>query len=210
MVAVTTLTFTLVVSDGAVDSLPSTVTVTVSPDDTPAFDVGAINQVYTVGVRIIPLQLPAAVGGNPPLSYSLGTTPALPQGLTFTPGTLTIAGTPTAVMAQTIYLLMATDSDGINPETATFAFTLRINAVATVTAVALTSDASDDGLTGDDNTYAIGDEIEATVTFSEEVTVNGVPQLALTVGGSNVSGDLRSRQRHEGPGIQLHGVGGRP
>ena len=178
------------VGDGAADSLPATVTVTVSPDIAPVFDDAVvIDQVYTVGVGITPLQLPPATGGNLPLIYSLGTTPALPQGLTFTPDTRTITGTPTAMMAQTTYTLTVTDSDGINPDTATFEFTLRINAVATVamvTAVALTSDANDDGLAGDDNTYAIGDVIEATVTFSEEVTVNtvgGVPQLALTVGG---------------------------
>ena len=183
----TELTFTLVVSDGDLDSLPSTVMVTVSPDTAPVFDAVTIDQAYTVGVTITPLQLPAATGGNAPLIYSLGTTPALPPGLTFTPGTRTIAGTPTAMMAQTTYTLTVTDSDGINSDTETFTFTLRINAVATVTDVALTSDANDDGFTEDDNTYAIDDEIEATVTFSEEVTVNtvgGVPQLALTVGGS--------------------------
>ena len=182
--AVTTLTFTLVVGDGAADSLPATVTVTVSPDIAPVFDDAVvIDQVYTVGVGIIPLELPEATGGNPPLIYSLDTTPALPQGLTFTPGTRTIAGTPTAMMVQTTYTLTATDSDGINRDTATFEFALRINAVATVTDVALTSDANEDGLAGDDDTYAIGDVIEATVTFSEEVTVSGMPQLALTVGG---------------------------
>ena len=35
---------------------------------------------------------------------------------------------------------------------------------------------------GSDDTYAIGDEIEATVTFSEAVKVTGTPQLRLRVG----------------------------
>ena len=46
-----------------------------------------------------------------------------------------------------------------------------------VSAVALTSDPGPDAI------YALGDEIEATVRFDRSVTVSGVPQLALTVGG---------------------------
>ena len=47
-----------------------------------------------------------------------------------------------------------------------------------ITGIALTSNA------GDDNVYANGDVIEATVTFSKAVTVTGQPQLALTVGAA--------------------------
>ena len=45
-----------------------------------------------------------------------------------------------------------------------------------VTSVAITSRA------GGDATYAIGDRIKVTVTFSEDITVTGSPQLELTVG----------------------------
>ena len=45
-----------------------------------------------------------------------------------------------------------------------------------VSAVRISSQAGDDG------TYAIGDRIEATVTFDSAVTVTGTPQLALSVG----------------------------
>ena len=38
---------------------------------------------------------------------------------------------------------------------------------------------------GSDHTYAIGDEIEVTVTFSETVKVTGTPQLTLRVGTRN-------------------------
>ena len=48
----------------------------------------------------------------------------------------------------------------------------------TVTAVDLTSDP------GSDNTYAIGDEVEATVTFSEAVDITGTPQLELDFAGT--------------------------
>ena len=74
--------------------------------------------------------------------------------------------------------------------------------VATVTGVALTSTA------GIDNLYAIGDAIEATVTFSDAVTVDataGTPQIALTGGHGDARGGLHQRQRHDGTGIQLHG-----
>ena len=48
----------------------------------------------------------------------------------------------------------------------------------TVSSVAITSD------TGDDGVYGIGDKIEVTVTFSENVTLTGSPLLELTIGSS--------------------------
>ena len=59
----------------------------------------------------------------------------------------------------------------------------------TVSSVAITSDP------GEDNTYGAGDNIEVTVTFSEDATITGTPQLEIDVGGtaktasySNVTG----------------------
>ena len=55
----------------------------------------------------------------------------------------------------------------------------------TVSCVAITSDTGDDEVYLDDyGVYGIGDKIEVTVTFSEDVTVTGSPQLELTVGSS--------------------------
>ena len=54
------------------------------------------------------------------------------------------------------------------------------------TTVALTSDP------GTDDTYAIGDTIQATVTFSAAVTVTGTPQLTLDVGGTNRTANYSS------------------
>ena len=49
----------------------------------------------------------------------------------------------------------------------------------------LRSDPGDDEVyLDDDGVYGIGDKIEVTVTFSENVTVIGSPQLELTVGSS--------------------------
>ena len=49
--------------------------------------------------------------------------------------------------------------------------------VPTIESVAVTSDPGEDG------GYAIGDEIQVRLTFSEAVTVTGIPQLTLDVGG---------------------------
>ena len=51
----------------------------------------------------------------------------------------------------------------------------------TVSSVAITSTPPDTEV-ADDDTYAIGDEVEATVTFSEAVNVTGLPQLELQIG----------------------------
>ena len=51
----------------------------------------------------------------------------------------------------------------------------------TVSSVAITSTPPDTEV-ADDDTYAIGDKIEATVTFSEAVDVTGAPQLELQIG----------------------------
>ena len=48
----------------------------------------------------------------------------------------------------------------------------------TVSSVAITSDP------GDDDSYGLGDAIQVTVTFSEDVTVAGAPQLELNMSNS--------------------------
>ena len=53
----------------------------------------------------------------------------------------------------------------------------------TVTGVALTS------VPGSDNTYAIGDVVVATVTFSEAVDITGTPQLELDFDGTGTTAD---------------------
>ena len=57
--------------------------------------------------------------------------------------------------------------------------------VPTISSVAITSDTGDDDSTfDDDGVYGIDDSIKVTVTFSENVTVTGAPQLELDIGGS--------------------------
>lgn len=83
-----------------------------SPDDEddlqPSFAEFVTDQSWTVGTAV-QLSLPAARGGNAPLTYSLS--PALPAGLTFDAGTRVIAGTPTAAQATTTYVYAVTDND---------------------------------------------------------------------------------------------------
>ena len=82
-----------------------------SPDDgdlQPSFAEFVSDQTWTVGVAIH-MSLPAATGGNPPLTYGLS--PELQAGLTFDAAARTISGTPTAVQSATTYVYSATDDD---------------------------------------------------------------------------------------------------
>ena len=65
----------------------------------------------------------------------------------------------------------------------------------TISSIAITSD------TGDDNSYrrrdalgvySIGDSIQITVTFNEDVSVTGAPQLELAIGSSNRTAEYES------------------
>ena len=56
----------------------------------------------------------------------------------------------------------------------------------TVSSVAITSDP------GDDDTYGLGDAVEVTVTFSEDVTVTGTPLLELDFDGTAKTAGYRS------------------
>ena len=118
-------------------AIPS-VSVTVADDDAPAVtdtqptfgEARAPSQRYVQGKEVEPLTLPGATGGNPPLTYGLS--PALPEGLVWTPpgdettgGT--IAGTPAVATPAAVHTLTVTDADG---DTATLAFTLEVVADA--------------------------------------------------------------------------------
>ncbi len=74
----------------------------------PSFAEFVSDQTWTVGVAVH-RSLPAATGGNPPLTYGLS--PDLPAGLTFDAAARTISGNPTAVQSATAYVYSATDDD---------------------------------------------------------------------------------------------------
>ena len=63
----------------------------------------------------------------------------------------------------------------------------------TISSIAITSDTGDENSRWDDDgIYGIGDRIEVTVTFNEDVTVTGSPQLELTIGSSGKNAAYRS------------------
>ena len=149
-------------------------------DALPSFGTAAVAaQIYTVGVAVDPvLQLPAASGGNEPLSYTLA--PALPNGLTFNAENRQISGTPTASAPPTTYTLTATDADASDPDSATLEFMLTvIDAVvsATLTATAPLTEAALFASTSPTVTVTlVNTEYEATLTpasFTVSDTVAG-------------------------------------
>ncbi len=77
-------------------------------DTQPTFPNPIPNQTWTVGV-VVNLTLPAANGGDAPLTYSLS--PALPAGLAFNAGTRAVTGTPSAAQSSTSYIYTVTDND---------------------------------------------------------------------------------------------------
>ena len=113
----TNVTYTVTDEDGDSDS--ASFTITVDADLTPAL--GSITG-YTARVGS-PFSevLPAATGGDTPLGY---TVVDLPDGLSFTEGTRTIAGTPTTVEAPTVTYTVR-DHDG---DEASQSFTITVNA----------------------------------------------------------------------------------
>ena len=83
---------------------------------------------------------------------------------------------------KAIKVRVSFDDDEGNAEERTSAGTAAVaaaqtdNTAPTISSVAITSD------TGYYGVYGIGDNVEVTVTFSEDVTVTGSPQLELTIG----------------------------
>ena len=169
-----------------------TVTVTrVAAGSTPNFDsaLPLAPQIYTVGFDVGTVTLPAATGGNAPLTYTLA--PALPTGLTFDAANRQITGAPTATQPEATYTLTATDAAASD----TFTFMLVVNpAVPSATLAAPTA------LTGanlatatvtvtlENTTYAdasaLGpDDFRLTATIAGTVSVRagGVTRTSSTV-----------------------------
>ena len=122
--------YTVVVtaSDG---NLTDTITVTISVtnvNEAPAFATGTtISSISaTKGTAITSVTLPEAtdVDANTTLTYTV--TPTLPAGLTFTPSTRILSGTPTAVSDSATYTYTASDSN----LSATLTFSIQVSAPA--------------------------------------------------------------------------------
>ena len=103
-----TVKYTVTDADG--DSNYEDFTITVDPDLTPTLNAIA-GYTARVGSPFSEV-LPAASGGDTPLGYTVS---GLPDGLSFTEGTRTIAGTPTTVEAPTVtYTVRDHDGDEVS------------------------------------------------------------------------------------------------
>ncbi|MDD9816829.1 MAG: putative Ig domain-containing protein, partial [Gammaproteobacteria bacterium] len=141
--------------------------VTVTVPDTngvPSFGPATVpDQVYTINTLIPTLTLPEATGGNDKLTYALHG--ILPDGLSFSEGTRTLSGTPTATAAVTL-TYTATDSDtNTAPEdAATLLFTVTVHAPGVVL-----------------RPTALTVEEGATTVYTYTVVLRTVPTGAVTV-----------------------------
>ena len=134
-------TYTYTVHDSDVDTSASdagtlTFSIGVETNVTPRFSGTVQAQRYKRGAAVgspamAYVELLAATGGNPPLTYSLQGPGGndLPAGLTFEAATRRISGTPSLETAATVYTYAATDSDG---DVATLDVIIRVVANQTV------------------------------------------------------------------------------
>ena len=133
------------------------------------------DQYYTMGVDPGVLTLPAANGGNAPLTYSL--TPELPAGLSFDAAARTISGTPSEPHTETEYTYTATDADN-DGASLTFTITVVQAQKAGVAVPPLT--VSIDAMEGDDNIVNIVENADGGgVTFEGTATPGVDVQLRL-------------------------------
>ena len=126
-------TVTVSVSDGNGGSDRITVTINVTdvpedpstPNNPPAFGPVSISSISaTVGTPIAPQILPAATDADAGDTITYSLTPAPPAGVTYHTVTRLLMGTPTAVMAATVYTYTASDGT----DTATLTFIIEVEA----------------------------------------------------------------------------------
>ena len=124
----TQYTWTATDADG--DEATLAFSITVIEDLIPEFTETVSDQLYWVGTAIDGLELPAASGGDEPLTYIL--LPGLPAGLTFDATSRVVSGMPSVVMAERVYTLTAMDADG---DTAMLSFRVEVAAPVTMSIV---------------------------------------------------------------------------
>ena len=114
------MTYTVRDNDNDNDSLTFTITVNEADDLLPSFSGSQANLSFTEDSSISARTLPGATGGDGALTYSLS--PSVP-GLTFTPGTRRLSGTPTRAGAYNMtYTVRDADND-----TDSLSFTITVN-----------------------------------------------------------------------------------
>ena len=116
-------TYTYTVTDNHGDTATLSFTIVVLYNDTiPTFSESSIvSENYLLNEPISTKQLPEAIGGNAPLTYSLS--PALPTGLIYDSSTRQIAGTPVGALVDLELTYTVTDNDG---STTSLTFSIRV------------------------------------------------------------------------------------
>ena len=128
-------------ADGATATLTFNVLVE-EEDVAPSFDGTTVaDQMFSAGVAIEALELPAASSGNGDLTYNLR---PVPPGLAFDAGSRTLSGTPSEV-ALSLMTYEVTDADG---DTATLTFEIEVDTMP-----------SFEGATVVDQSYRTGEDI---------------------------------------------------
>ncbi len=159
-------TYTYTVRDKDGDTADLSFGITVAANEEPSFSDTIANQEYIAGKTTnLPVTLPAAAGGNAPLTYSL--TPALPTGLIFTSATREISGTPATAMSKDTYTYTVEDIDG---DTADLSFG--------ITVAANEEPSFSDTIANQE--YIAGKTINIPVTLPEAAGGNGTLTYSLT------------------------------
>ena len=115
-----TYTYTATDEDGDTDRL--TFAIQITEGLVPTLEGETVDGVsFVENMPITPLTLPAADGGDAPLTYAIS--PALPEGLSFNPATRMLSGTPTALSPGTTYTYTYTVTDA-NGDTDELTFTV--------------------------------------------------------------------------------------
>ena len=128
-------------ADGATATLTFNISVE-EEDVAPSFDgVTVADEMFSAGVAIEALELPAASSGNGDLTYDLR---PVPPGLAFDAASRTLSGTPSEV-AISLMTYEVTDADG---DTATLTFEIEVDTMP-----------SFDGATVADQSYQTGEDI---------------------------------------------------
>ncbi len=181
--------YTYTATDTSDNSISRTFNITIALDLMPSFDIDKISdQTYVQNATISALTLPKAVGGNPPLTYSL---PSPPAGLTFDASARQLTGKPTAPQGATEYTYTVADADG-DTASRKFEITIVPDLIPTLSSVPdqtyVTGKAIDTlqlppGIGGDGAlTYSLGDEsgnVPSGLSFNAvNRTITGTPTTA--------------------------------
>ena len=173
------MTYTVTDADNDTDSLSFTITVN-EADTSPSFSGSRANLSFTEDTAISTVTLPAATGGNGALTYSLS--PSVP-GLTFTPGTRRLSGTPTSPGTYNMTYIV-TDADN---DTDTLNFTITVNEADTSPSFS----GSQAGLSFTEDTQISARTLPAATGGNGSLTYSlspSVPGLTFTPGTRRLSG----------------------